>query len=213
MSLFYTNETNTLKNHKEKVGNNQQRYIEEDEIDLRELFLTLWKKKVFIVLLTFIVTVSSILYVNFKPYEPVYQGKLLVEIGEVFNKNNDSKLIDYPGNLVKIIEENLSGLISSIPRNTNNLIELSVSSKNKSDIKDTLTSAYDFIVNRHNEKTKLYEKFTHTKKVGDINIGNEPINKPKKKLIIAVSFVTGFILSIFLVFFMEFIRSFKDKND
>lgn len=195
------------------MENNQQRYIEEDEIDLRELFLTLWKKKVFIVLLTFIVTVSSILYVNFKPYEPVYQGKLLVEIGEVFNKNNDSKLIDYPGNLVKIIEENLSGLISSIPRNTNNLIELSVSSKNKSDIKDTLTSAYDFIVNRHNEKTKLYEKFTHTKKVGDINIGNEPINKPKKKLIIAVSFVTGFILSIFLVFFMEFIRSFKNKND
>ena len=195
------------------MENNQQRYIEEDEIDLRELFLTLWKKKVFIVLLTFIVTVSSILYVNFKPDEPVYQGKLLVEIGEVFNKNNDSKLIDYPGNLVKIIEENLSGLISSIPRNTNNLIELSVRSKNKSDIKDTLTSAYDFIVNRHNEKTKLYEKFTHTKKVGDINIGNEPINKPKKKLIIAVSFVTGFILSIFLVFFMEFIRSFKNKND
>ena len=192
---------------------NNQKIIQEDEIDLRELFLTLWKKKVFIVLLTFIVTVSSILYINFKPYEPLYQGKLLVEIGEVFNKNNDSQLIDYPGNLVKIIEENLSGLISSIPRNTNNLIELSVSSKNKSDIKDTLTSAYDFIVNRHNEKTKLYEKFTHTKKVGDINIGNEPINKPKKKLIIAVSFVTGFILSIFLVFFMEFIRSFKDKND
>ena len=192
---------------------NNQKIIQEDEIDLRELFLTIWRKKVFIVLLTFIVTVSSILYINFKPYEPLYQGKLLVEIGEVFNKNNDSQLIDYPGNLVKIIEENLSGLISSIPRNTNNLIELSVSSKNKSDIKDTLTSAYDFIVNRHNEKTKLYEKFTHTKKVGDINIGNEPVNKPKKKLILAVSFVTGFILSIFLVFFMEFIRSFKDKND
>ena len=192
---------------------NNQKIIQEDEIDLKELFLTIWRKKVFIVLLTFIVTVSSILYINFKPYEPLYQGKLLVEIGEVFNKNNDSQLIDYPGNLVKIIEENLSGLISSIPRNTNNLIELSVSSKNKSDIKDTLTSAYDFIVNRHNEKTKLYEKFTHTKKVGDINIGNEPINKPKKKLIIAVSFVTGFILSIFLVFFMEFIRSFKNKND
>ena len=69
---------------------NNQKIIQEDEIDLRELFLTLWKKKVFIVLLTFIVTVSSILYINFKPYEPLYQGKLLVEIGEVFNKNNDS---------------------------------------------------------------------------------------------------------------------------
>ena len=77
------------------MENNQQRYIEEDEIDLRELFLTLWKKKVFIVLLTFIVTVSSILYVNFKPYEPVYQGKLLVEIGEVFNRHL-AKLICIP---------------------------------------------------------------------------------------------------------------------
>ena len=192
---------------------NNQKIIQEDEIDLRELFLTLWKKKVFIVLFTFIVTVSSILYVNFKPYEPVYQGKLLVEIGEVFNKNNDSQLIDYPGNLVKIIEENLNGLSSSIPRNTNNLIELTASNKNKSDIKNTLTSAYDFIINRHNDKTKLYDKFTNTKKVGDISIGNEPINKPKKKLIFAVSFVTGFILSIFLVFFVEFVRSFKDKND
>lgn len=194
---------------------NNQKIIQEDEIDLRELFLTLWKKKIFILIFTFIITVLSILYVNFKPYEPVYQGKLLVEIGEVFNKNNDSQLIDYPGNLVKIIEENLAkdGLTSLIPRNTNNLIEISVNSKNKSNIKDTLTSAYDFIVNRHNEKTKLYEKFTHTKKVGDINIGNEPVNKPKKKLIVVVSFVTGFILSIFLVFFMEFIRSFKNKND
>ena len=43
---------------------NNQKIIQEDEIDLRELFLTLWKKKVFIVLLTFIVTVSSILYIN-----------------------------------------------------------------------------------------------------------------------------------------------------
>gem|GEM_PF-5967117 len=41
---------------------NNQKIIQEDEIDLRELFLTIWRKKVFIVLLTFIVTVSSILY-------------------------------------------------------------------------------------------------------------------------------------------------------
>ena len=52
----------------------------------------------------------------------------------------------------------------------------------------------------------------NTKLMGDIITNEYPV-KPKKKLIIAVSFVTGFILSIFLVFFMEFIRSFKDKND
>ena len=200
---------------------NNQKIIQEDEIDLRELFSILWKKRVFILLFTFIVTVLTILYVNFKPYEPVFQGKLLVEIGEVFNKNNDSQLIDYPGNLVKIIEKNLAkdSLKAYIPKDIKylneftNLIEIEVTDKNKKNIENILSDAYQFIINRHNEKTKLYEKFTHTKKVGEININNNPINKPKKKLIFVISFVTGFILSVFLVFFMEFIRSLKIKHD
>ena len=50
-----------------------------------------------------------------------------------------------------------------------------------------------------------------TKQIGDITISNEPINKPKKSLIITVAFVTGFILSIFLVFFIEFIRTLKKE--
>ena len=92
---------------------NNQKIIQEDEIDLRELFLTIWRKKVFIVLLTFIVTVSSILYINFKPYEPLYQGKLLVEIGEVFNKNNTP--------LYKIYSDNDSLLIGKNGKNLKSL--------------------------------------------------------------------------------------------
>ena len=79
---------------------NNQKIIQEDEIDLRELFLTIWRKKVFIVLLTFIVTVSSILYINFKPYEPLYQGKLLVFLGiEDINPLRFSSMIltKFPG--------------------------------------------------------------------------------------------------------------------
>jgi uncharacterized protein involved in exopolysaccharide biosynthesis len=41
---------------------------------------------------------------------------------------------------------------------------------------------------------------------------NDYAVKPKKKLIVVVAFVTGFILSIFLVFFMEFIRGFKEED-
>ena len=37
--------------------------------------------------------------------------------------------------------------------------------------------------------------------------------KPKKKLIIIVAFVTGLILSIFLVFFIEFIKSMKEEEN
>lgn len=49
-----------------------------------------------------------------------------------------------------------------------------------------------------------------TKLLGKVILNDFAI-KPKKKLIVAVAFITGLILSIFLVFFMEFIS--KNKED
>ena len=51
------------------MNNNQQVCIEEDEIDLRELFATIWKHKVFIAIFVFIVTTLSIIYALSKPNE------------------------------------------------------------------------------------------------------------------------------------------------
>ena len=51
-----------------------------------------------------------------------------------------------------------------------------------------------------------------TKQIGDIQIDNNPINKPKKLLIVVVSFVSGFILSIFLIFFMQFVNSIRKED-
>ncbi len=50
--------------------------------------------------------------------------------------------------------------------------------------------------------------FTHI--IGKIFIQKSPI-KPKKKLIVIISFISGFILSVFLVFFLEFIKDIKRK--
>jgi len=194
-----------------KNNNHSERYIEEYEIDLRELFLTLWKKKVFIIGFTLLVTIASIIYVNFRPYTPVYQGKLLVEIGEVFNKNNESSLLDHTGNLIIILNSN--NFSASSPRGTNNLLEISHDSSDKILIEKNIQNAYQFILERHKEKTKFYDKYISTKKIGEVTISNQPINKPKKKLIVAVSFVTGFILSIFLVFFIDFIKSISKSHD
>ena len=44
-------------------------------------------------------------------------------------------------------------------------------------------------------------------------ITNEYPIRPKKKLIVVVAFVTGFILSIFLVFFMQFIQNIKRNSN
>ena len=55
------------------------------------------------------------------------------------------------------------------------------------------------------------QNITNTKLVGEYIIRDYPI-KPKKLLIIVVAFVTGFILSIFLVFFMSFISNLKKRR-
>jgi uncharacterized protein involved in exopolysaccharide biosynthesis len=54
--------------------------------------------------------------------------------------------------------------------------------------------------------------YKNTDIIGKVMTNDYPV-KPKKKLIVVVAFVTGFILSIFLVFFMEFIRGFRQEQE
>jgi len=57
--------------------------------------------------------------------------------------------------------------------------------------------------------TRLMMKPTHI--VGEIETLDKPI-KPKKALIIIVAFITGFMISVFLAFFLEFIRGSKEEE-
>ena len=78
------------------------------------------------------------------------------------------------------------------------------------DIKNKLENLKDKI---ELEKLKLTNNIAKNSEiVGDVQIEEEPI-KPKKALIIVVAFVTGFILSIFLVFFMQFVNSMKKERE
>lgn len=145
-------------------------FVQEDEIDLKELFLVLWRKRIFICVFTSFVTLMAVVYVYFKPYTPIYEGTLNIEIGEVFDKNNSSKLIDFSYNLSKIIEKEFDkyNIIVEIPKKTdpiiNNLIELKVLNNDRTLIAEHIEEVFKFIVNRHNSKIKLYEKFIDTKK-------------------------------------------------
>ena len=57
----------------------KKEYIQEDEIDLRELFNTLYKYKLFISLFTLLITFLAILYAYMKT--PIYEVKSNVQIG------------------------------------------------------------------------------------------------------------------------------------
>lgn len=59
----------------------EKEYITEDEIDLKELFKTIWNKRVFILIFTMVITLLAIIYVNIKT--PVYEVKSVVRIGYI----------------------------------------------------------------------------------------------------------------------------------
>jgi len=78
------------------MQNNQVNSIEEDEIDLRELFSTIWKYKSFIIVFTFIVTVSAGIYAFMK--QPVYEVKGLLELGS-YKSLKGVEILDNPKSL------------------------------------------------------------------------------------------------------------------
>ena len=250
--------------------NLQQNNIQEDEIDLRELFLTLWSKRVFIVAFTLLVTIVGTIYAYIKT--PIYEAKAFIEVGTFnsnSNSNSNSNFIENPQNLIKKLlitnKDNMKTVQNatiqniSLVKSTPNLIEIVVLSTSNTKAENFIKIIIEQIENEHNDKiesfkaliisninnlksqVKLLEKsenkfegslatkFELTSKINDLELQISPHNiqktemvgkiitndkpiKPKKKLIISVSFVTGFILSIFLVFFMQFIKSFKEEE-
>lgn len=188
-----------------------QRYLQDDEIDLRELFKTIWKYKIFILVFTSMITFIALIYVLLKNPIPIYQGKMYLEIGQIQNKNFVPVAIEKVTDLAFILNFEFK-VNSNIPKNTSNLMEITFDNVDKNIINETLTRVKGFVLEKHKEQTSFYESVIMTKQIGDITISNEPINKPKKTLIVIVSFVIAFILSIFLVFFIEFIKSLKKEE-
>lgn len=189
---------------------NKEQMIE-DEIDLRELFRTIWEKKIFILLFTTIITFISVIYVYLKNPIPLYQGKVYVEIGQIQSRNFGQISLDSAGDLAGIL--NLEFKVNAnIFKSTTKILEISINNEDKNLIKQNLEKSVEFIINKHKEKAKFYENVIMTKQVGDIEIDKNPINMPKKKLIVVVTFVSGIILSIFIVFFMQFINSIRKED-
>ncbi len=67
---------------------NNIKYNNEDEMDLRELFNTILKWKKFIIIFTLFVTVCSVVFALVKT--PIYEAKALIEIGEYKLNNNNN---------------------------------------------------------------------------------------------------------------------------
>ena len=199
----------------------ENKILNEDEIDLRELFKTIWDKRFFIIIFTFIITLISFIYVLLKNPIPVYEGKIYFEMGEMKGETYGSKLIENTNDLASLInitfnenssfskEENPNALLK---KGTTKILEITYFGENKDNIKNKLEKIKEFIMVRHPKLSNFYDIAVQTEQIGDIEISEEAINKPKTALIVTVAFITGFILSIFLVFFIQFIQSIKRES-
>jgi uncharacterized protein involved in exopolysaccharide biosynthesis len=123
--------------------------------------------------------------------------KLVDEFNKV--KNSDSTLALLILTQQKNIQQTISNLEEKLDNliNSGNELEIEISNINtKIDNKKDLLKPYNY---------------KNTQIVGKILTQDKPV-KPKKVLIVIVSFITSFIFAIFFIFFKEFLQELKEDN-
>jgi len=142
------------------------KYIADDEIDLKELVKTIWNNRIFILVLTSIVTIISIIYAYSKT--PIYEAKALIEIGNYKmhnnnnNNNNNNKItLDNSSQLVKKLnvlfidmyknEKDKVSFIESIsvPKGTKEFIEITALSPSNELASKEILNVINYIKTEH----------------------------------------------------------------
>ena len=133
--------------------------LEEDEIDLKELFKTIWAKKIFIVIFTLVVTILAGFYAYSKT--PIYEAKALVEIGEYKINNTTKNSVDDASTLEKKLstlfvdmEKNLKDKTSeisniSVVKGLKNFLEIKSESTSNEEAKNEILKVLTFVQNEH----------------------------------------------------------------
>ena len=132
----------------------ENRYIQEDEIDLRELFKIIWDKKFFIILFTLAITVLATVYAYSKT--PIYEAKALLEIGE-YKKNpvDDAVALEKKLSTIFIdMEKNLKDKTSqisniSVVKGLKNFLEIKSESTSNEEAKNEILKVLTFVQNEH----------------------------------------------------------------
>jgi LPS O-antigen subunit length determinant protein (WzzB/FepE family) len=130
-----------------------------------------------------------------------------------FYKENKEKLVD-EFNKVKNSDSTLALLILTQQKNIQQTI-----SELEERLDNLINSGNELEIEISNINTKIDNKkdllkpynYKNTQIVGKILTQDKPV-KPKKVLIVIVSFITSFIFAIFAIFFKEFLQAVKEDN-
>lgn len=189
---------------------------QDNEFDPYQFCIKLWKNKLLIGIFTILSTLVIMFYKFSIDTIPKYEGMALVEIGGVYVQSTGYQQLDNANNLLVILRTkfNDGNVQITTPPGSSNLILISSIGTNKEDIMQNLKTIMNYILERHKYKIKFYknQQYEMTKLVADMKVGDSPINTKNKSLIIIISFITGFIVSVFLLLFIEFIRKFNNAK-
>ncbi len=143
-----------------------------------------------------------------------YLNKILKDI----NSKENTKIEIYKNIInqkIKILQESKKQLLINKQNYLNKIKSINDSQiisnllQAIADIEKQVLLINEKIINLKSQLSPL--NIVQTQIIGKVEKSNKPI-EPKKALITIVAFITGFILSIFLVFFIEFIKSLKEED-
>lgn len=197
------------------MQNQQPMNYQDDEIDLFELFQTLWQQKWLIVATTLIAPILAFVFTVSQPVKPdTFQGKALIEIGAYASHDGVIHTIERTQDLALIISQQLK-VQANVPRTSVKLLEIETSSIDKEKSAEKLQEAIDFVLQRHENFTsnKLKENVIQpTQVVGQTSV--ERVSpKDKLKLILAVAFVLGGMLGVFIALIRNAIQKRRQQNE
>ncbi|OCL83531.1 GNVR domain-containing protein [Arcobacter porcinus] len=143
----------------------ENRYIQEDEIDLKELFTIIWDKKLFISIFTIFITILTGFYIYNKT--PIYEVKSYIEIGYIDNEVlEDINILEQKLKVIFSVNEPKigvdgfkEGIITSIKqiKGVKNLLEVKTQSYSNETSLEKNKEVLKFVQDLFIEKIKQYE--------------------------------------------------------
>ena len=206
--------------------------IEEQVISIPEIFEAIKKRWIIIVAITLTATIISGI-ISFFVIDPVYEASTKVFVGKEENDNaayNSSEINMYQQLLqtyaqaIKtkdLVNRAISGLkydelearnvVESLtvnPISNTQILQIKYQSKNPNEAKDVLKSVTDeFIVTAKELVTN-----GNVRVIEEVELPKNPIS-PNKKMNIAIAFLLGLMVSVGLVFLLEYLdNTYKNKD-
>ena len=205
--------------------------MEEQVISLSEIFEALKKRWVMIVAITLTATLISGL-VSFFVIDPVYETSTKVFIGKeesdetAYNTNDIQmyqKLLQTYAQAIKtrdlvgraidklsydLEENNVIGNLTVTPVTDTQILQINYKSKDPKEAKDVLKSVTQEFI----KTSKELVPNGNVKIIEEVQLPENPVS-PNKKMNIAIAFLLGLMVSVGLVFLLEYLdNTYKNKE-